>query len=309
MRDRLSELKKASGAGDKPPQIQSSANVDVEKGNPDAPPAAANPMKGFFDEVSNVRGAINTIKRLIQDVEEAHGKALTAVSEEQGAGHAQAIDALMDQINMQSGAIRKKLKDIEAGNKAFEKDHAGSSDSRIRMSQHAVLMKKFTDVMTEFSDMQTKYKGKYKQRLQKQFLIVKPDASPEEVEKVVSGEGGASIFAQQIMPGAQYMEARKALEDIQERHQDILKIEKSILELQQLFVDMSVLVAQQGELLNQIDSNVTKAVEYTEAGVEEMKEAVKIQKKSRKRMCILIACLVILAVCIGVGVGVARPFR
>ncbi|KNE54319.1 hypothetical protein AMAG_00300 [Allomyces macrogynus ATCC 38327] len=109
MRDRLSELK-ASNAGDKPPQIQSSANVDVEKGNPDAQPTAANPMNAFFDEVSNVRGAINTIKRLIQDVEEAHGKALTAVSEEQGADHAQAIDALMDQINMQSGAIRKKLK-------------------------------------------------------------------------------------------------------------------------------------------------------------------------------------------------------
>jgi hypothetical protein len=31
------------------------------------------------------------------------------------------------------------------------------------------------------------------------------------------------------MPGAQYQDAKKALEDIQERHQDIIKIEKSIL--------------------------------------------------------------------------------
>jgi syntaxin 1A/syntaxin 1B/2/3 len=33
-----------------------------------------------------VRGVINAIKKMIQDVEEAHGKALTAVSEEQGQG-------------------------------------------------------------------------------------------------------------------------------------------------------------------------------------------------------------------------------
>ncbi|KAI9173081.1 hypothetical protein H9P43_007212 [Blastocladiella emersonii ATCC 22665] len=297
MRDRLAELKKSNGA--EGAEVQATAqNVDLEKG---AAPAPATPMKAFFDEVSNLRGAINTIKKLITDIEETHGKALTAVSEEQGQDHAQAIDGFMDQIGMQSTVIRKKLKDMETANKDFTAKNPNSSDARIRVSQHAVLVKKFTDIMTEYNDVQSKFKGKYKQRLQKQFLIVKPDASPEEVEKVVSGEGGAGIFAQQIMPGAQYMEARQALQDIQERHQDIIKIEKSILELQQLFVDMSVLVAQQGELLNQIDSHVTKAVDYTEQGVEEMKEANKIQKRSRKRMCILIFCLVILAVVIGVG--------
>ncbi|ORZ40644.1 t-SNARE [Catenaria anguillulae PL171] len=266
-------------------------------------------MKQFFDEVSNLRGAVNTIKKYITDIEETHQKALTAVSEEQGQDHAKAIDGFMDQVNMQSGVIRKKLKEMEAANKDFESKNPNSSDARIRVSQHAVLVKKFTDTMTEYNEIQTKYKGKYKQRLQKQYLIVKPDATPEEVEKVVSGEGGAAIFAQQIMPGAQYMEAKQALQDIQERHQDIVKIEKSILELQQLFIDMSVLVAQQGELLNQIDSHVTKAVEYTEQGVEEMKQANKIQKRSRKRMCILIFCLVILAVCVGLGLGLTNIFR
>jgi t-SNARE complex subunit (syntaxin) len=45
---------------------------------------------------------------------------------------------------------------------------------------------------------------------------------------------------------------------------------------------MSVLVAQQGEILNQIDTNVRKAADYTDSGVEEMKHAVKIQKRTRK---------------------------
>jgi t-SNARE complex subunit (syntaxin) len=41
--------------------------------------------------------------------------------------------------------------------------------------------------------------------------------------------------------------SKRALEDIQSKHQEVKKIEKSILELQQLFMDMAVLVAAQGE--------------------------------------------------------------
>lgn len=41
------------------------------------------------------------------------------------------------------------------------------------------------------------------------------------------------------------MEARKALEDVQARHQELVKIEKSLVELRDLFVEMAILVEQQ----------------------------------------------------------------
>ena len=75
-----------------------------------------------------------------------------------------------------------------------------------------------------------------------------------------------------------------------------MKIEKSLLELQQLFVDMSVLVAQQGEVLIQIDKHLDAAVDYTEKGAEELKEASKIQKGTRKKICGLLFGVIILAI-------------
>lgn len=42
----------------------------------------------------------------------------------------------------------------------------------------------------------------------------------------------------------------------QERHRDITRLETSIAELHQLFLDMSVLVESQGELLDQIEYTV-----------------------------------------------------
>jgi t-SNARE complex subunit (syntaxin) len=56
-------------------------------------------------------------------------------------------------------------------------------------------------------------------------------------------------------------------------------------ELQQLFIDMSVLVAAQGEMINQIEIHVEDAVDQTEQGVDALHKAVKLQKKTRK-VCI-----------------------
>lgn len=94
------------------------------------------------------------------------------------------------------------------------------------------------------------------------------------------------------------MDAKRALEDIQSKHRDVVKIEKSILELQQLFMDMAVLVAAQGEVLDQIAVHVDSAVNDTEAGVQSLQKAVKLQKKSRKKMCIIM--FLIIAVLVGI---------
>ncbi|TPX47780.1 hypothetical protein SeMB42_g03204 [Synchytrium endobioticum] len=163
------------------------------------------------------------------------------------------------------------------------------------MLQHANLTKKFLDAMTEYKNIQKEFHEKYRSRLQRQFLIVKPTATAADVDKMLSGETGP-IFAQQILETGQKAQARAALAEIQERHADIVRIEKSILELQQLFADMAVLVAAQGEQIDQIEIHVGNAVETTEKGVQALHKAVKDQKKSRRKMCIIMVCLIVICI-------------
>lgn len=135
-------------------------------------------------------------------------------------------------------------------------------------------------MMNDYRELQVLYKNKYKQKLQRQLKIVKPDATSDDVEKILDGQN-INIFTQQLI-GGQQAEAKRALEDIQEKHQEILKIERGILELHQLFVDMSILIETQGDMINLIEKHVGDAASYTNQGVEELKKAVKLQKKSRK---------------------------
>jgi syntaxin 1B/2/3 len=65
---------------------------------------------------------------------------------------------------------------------------------------------------------------------------------------------------------------------------------------------MAVLVATQGEMVDHIAIHVNDAVNDTEAGVNALKSAVKIQKNTRKRMCLILVVL-----CIIIGVCIAVP--
>ena len=84
---------------------------------------------------------------------------------------------------------------------------------------------------------------------------VKPDATPEEVRAVVEDDQGGQIFSQavssvvltwmnmfstlyQLMSSNRYGESRAAYREVQERHEDIKRIERTIAELAQLFNDV-----------------------------------------------------------------------
>lgn len=77
-------------------------------------------------------------------------------------------------------------------------------------------------------------------------------------------------------------QAKQSLADIEARHADIMKLEKSIRELHDMFLDMAMLVESQGEMIDRIEYNVEQAVDYIESAKQDTKKAVKYQSKARK---------------------------
>ena len=77
-------------------------------------------------------------------------------------------------------------------------------------------------------------------------------------------------------------QAKQTLADIEARHADIMKLEKSIRELHDMFMDMAMLVESQGEMIDRIEYNVEQAVDYIESAKQDTKKAVKYQSKARK---------------------------
>ncbi|KER30596.1 hypothetical protein T265_02952 [Opisthorchis viverrini] len=195
------------------------------------------------------------------------------------------------------GSHRRTSGEMEMNIEYDENSDKSSADLRIRKTQYSTISRNFIEVMTDYNKAQVAFRDACKNRIKRQMEIAERKISNEELEDMLES-GNPAIFTQEIMTDTQ--QAKQSLADIEARHQDIMKLEKSIKELHDMFMDMAMLVESQGEMIDRIEYNVEQAVDYIESAKADTKKAVKYQSSARKKMIIIGICVAIL-VCIIVG--------
>ncbi|XP_034058118.1 syntaxin-12-like isoform X3 [Gymnodraco acuticeps] len=87
------------------------------------------------------------------------------------------------------------------------------------------------------------------------------------------------------------------LELIKDRETNIRQLESDILDVNQIFKDLAVMIHDQGEMIDSIEANVENAEVHVERGTEQLQRAAYYQQKSRKRMCIIaMVCSIVLVI-------------
>ncbi|XP_057267203.1 syntaxin-3-like, partial [Pezoporus wallicus] len=108
------------------------------------------------------------------------------------------------------------------------------------------------------------------------------NTTDEELEEMLES-GNPSIFTAGIMDSQM---SKQALSEIEGRHKDIVRLESSIKELHDMFVDIAMLVENQGEMggsaIDRIESNMDQSVGFVERAVADTKKAVKYQSEARR---------------------------
>ncbi|KAI4889707.1 hypothetical protein NFI96_019407, partial [Prochilodus magdalenae] len=190
----------------------------------------------------------------------------------------QELEDLTADIKKTANKVRLKLKAIEQSIEQEEVMNRSSADLRIRKTQHSTLSRKFVEVMTEYNTTQSKYRDRCKDRIQRQLEITGRTTTNEELEDMLES-GKLAVFTDDIKMDSQM--TKQALNEIETRHHEIIKLENSIRELHDMFLDMAMLVESQGEMIDRIEYNVEHSVDYVERAVSDTKKAVKYQSQAR----------------------------
>uniref|UniRef100_A0A3B5MM65 Syntaxin 2 n=1 Tax=Xiphophorus couchianus TaxID=32473 RepID=A0A3B5MM65_9TELE len=244
-------------------------------------------------KVEEVRGLIDKISYQVEEVKKLHSTILSAPNPDHSTKSQ--LDGLTNDIKGNANVVRTKLK------------CEFSCDCCTFLSCHSVLSRKFVEVMTQYNETQVSFRERSKGRIQRQLEITGRVTTNEELEEMLES-GNPSIFTSDIISDSQI--TRQALNEIESRHQDIMRLESSIRELHVMFMDMAMLVETQGDMVNNIENNVSNAAEYIYRAKEETKKAVRYQKKSRRKYMILAFALLILlaviALIVGLSVGLTK---
>ncbi|XP_043668060.1 syntaxin-1A isoform X3 [Vespula pensylvanica] len=256
--------------------------VSVNVGGPD------DFMTEFFAEVEEIREMIDRIQTNVEDVKKKHSAILSAPQTDEKVK--MELEDLMSDIKKTANKVRAKLKVIEQNIEQEEHTNKSSADLRIRKTQHSTLSRKFVEVMSEYNRTQTDYRERCKGRIQRQLEITGRTTTNDELEEMLE-QGNPAVFTQGIIMETQ--QAKQTLADIEARHADIIKLENSIRELHDMFMDMAMLVESQGEMIDRIEYHVEHAVDYVQTATQDTKKALKYQSKARRKLILIVICLTI----------------
>ncbi|MEQ2299275.1 Syntaxin-7, partial [Ameca splendens] len=86
---------------------------------------------------------------------------------------------------------------------------------------------------------------------------------------------------------------------IQERESAIMQLESDITDINDIFKDLGMMVHEQGDMIDSIEANVERADTNVHSGAQQLAQAAQYQRSSRKKICILLIVLAVLAVVVG----------
>ncbi|NXP13953.1 STX1A protein, partial [Thinocorus orbignyianus] len=285
-------------------------------------------MDEFFEQVEEIRGFIDKISENVEEVKRKHSAILASPNPDEKArsfckSFVQPLPSLSPSpapalvlkgwgtLVIRSSGFLGALAtgqcflsfsdpSIEQSIEQEEGLNRSSADLRIRKTQHSTLSRKFVEVMSEYNATQTDYRERCKGRIQRQLEITGRTTTSEELEDMLES-GNPAIFSSGIIMDSNI--TKQALNEIETRHSEIIKLENSIRELHDMFMDMAMLVESQGEMIDRIEYNVEHSVDYVERAVSDTKKAVKYQSKARRKKIMIIICCVILGIVIASTFG------
>ncbi|KAL1297887.1 hypothetical protein AAFC00_006407 [Neodothiora populina] len=159
------------------------------------------------------------------------------------------------------------------------------------------LDRRIRKAINNFQTVESQFRREVQEQQRRQYLIVNPDASEEEIREATEAGGDTQIFQQALMNADRRGQAQSTLRNVQQRHDAIQQIEKTMMELAQLFQDLDAIVVQQEPLIQNIEEKAEETNTHMVQANEHLGVATeKARSARRKKWWCLLICIAILVI-------------
>ncbi|XP_045918950.1 syntaxin-11a isoform X2 [Micropterus dolomieu] len=199
-------------------------------------------------------------------------------------------NALGRDIKAKGEAIYARVEKLGKLSKEMEEEHGPTSAvARMVRSQYVSLSNAFHEAMSEYNEAEMVQKENCKTRIQRQAEIMGKEVSREQIDEMIE-TGKWNVFSDNLL--LEGRTARSALNEIENRHKELLELEGRIRDIQELFSQMALLVEEQGCMLDNIEANVCATQDYVVKATVQIKKAVKYKKNNpcKKLFCCCFPC-------------------
>ena len=225
----------------------------------------------ILDECRAIDREIDTIDANLNQLQHLQAQTLGDVSANSKA--ARELDGL-------SADTMALYRELTPRVRALKADPAASNPRN--SSQVSRVDNRLKDAIRNYQTVESSFRRGIQEQIARQYRIVRPDADEAEVQGAVEDTRG-EVFQRALMQSGRQGQANAALSAVQDRHDQIRKIERQMAELAQLFQDVNAVVVQQEADVARIEDSGQQAVDNLEQGGKQVNLAVDKARAARKK--------------------------
>ncbi|KAL6255869.1 hypothetical protein P5V15_013111 [Pogonomyrmex californicus] len=252
-------------------------------------------LKELLDEAEEIRALIHLIVENVSIVKGLHNNILAHTNKD----IQKELETRTCTISQTAFRIQRKLREMGKDITVIDdltivNAQDGPAYTRIKLLQYTTMLQLFSEIMEDYNASLLKYHDKCLLLLQQQRTLLRRQVTSVELEDMLDAQE-TSLFVDNILEDSKI--ARQQLSDIKSRHNDVLKLEKSITEVRDMFAEMAFLIEKQGEQINNIEYFANKTTNNIDGGRVQLGQAKHRNHRSRKRkikICIIISVIVII---------------
>lgn len=267
-----------------------------------------------------IRDLLKDFDTSLAEIRQLHNRLLDATDTSSSSGLGTQLQNLETTAMSRNDQIRRLIQRLA-------QDAANTTDSGKDMKQKQVgpLKKEFQGKLVLYQNVEREYRTARQEQIRRQYLIVNPDATDSELAAVADASqdpGSQGVFQSAVSAcmcgwkesnGLTLLQlsnrrgqVQTALGAVKQRHAELQRIERTMIELAEMFNEVEQLVVAQEPLVDHTEHNTERVQGDIERGNTQIDKGIASAKQRRKLkwICLILSILIILGIALGVGLGV-----
>lgn len=292
----------------------------------------ATPLNNYIEKVKEGQSIVKFIESKSKELKEEQIKIKNATDSQEKSNISDHISGIITQTVSQQSEMKKILEYLQNSiNEAEDKNkenvkksdkeddrimtekntemneaESNEIEKRIKQNLFVSLVKNYSNACSNLQ----KEESAVKYLIQKNYIntaeIAKNgELTEEEKRKILEDPILVQTFYEKKLKGNAPVTLKNQVSDLEDRHKDILRLQKGIKELHVLVLQFSRLVNQQGQMIDNICDNINSAKDYVLKGEQNIiKAKTNIQKARNKKCCIIVILAIVAALIVVIPIAI-----
>jgi len=194
--------------------------------------------------------------------------------------------------------LRDKVESLQLSYKKAQVENTDEPETRMKEAQVISLGAQTNDLLRECQAASVNFKQAVKDRLKRQIHYYddgKNKMTDEQIDNLIErNPQEVTKMMEAKLLGRPHLKVENAVRDIEDKCRGIEQLHENVIKLHEMIREISEIVHQQGQQIDLVYNNVTKAKDYVDKGNKNLVKAKEYHMKARKKQC----CIILIAVAI-----------